>query len=66
MDIKQKLGGKIREIRKQKNISQLNLAIKSWIHRTYLSWVERWLKNISVENIEKVAIALEVEIRDLF
>ncbi len=66
MNIKEKLWNRIRELRKQKNISQLDLATKSWIHRTYLSWVERGLKNIAVENIEKIAIALEVEVRDLF
>ncbi len=66
MNIKEKLWNRIRELRKERNISQEQLASKSKIHRTYLSSVERGLKNISVENIEKVAVALEVEIRDLF
>ena len=66
MNIKEKLWNRIRELRKSKNISQLDLATKSWIHRTYLSSVERWLKNISVENIEKVVIALEINVKGLF
>lgn len=66
MNIKEKLWNRIRELRKEKNISQEQLASNSKIHRTYLSSVERGLKNISVENIEKIAIALEVEVRDLF
>jgi len=66
MDIKQKLWDRIRELRKEKWISQEKLWFKTGLHRTYLSAVERGLKNISVENIEKVAIALGVSIRDLF
>ena len=66
MNIKEKLWNRIRELRKERNISQEQLASKSKIHRTYLSSVERGLKNISVENIEKIANALEVDIRDLF
>ena len=66
MDIKEKLWNRIKEIRKEKNISQEQLGFKSKLHRTYLSAVERGLKNISVENIEKVALALWVEVKDLF
>lgn len=66
MDIKEKLGNRIRELRKEKNISQEDLASKAKLHRTYLSSVKRGLKNVSVENIEKIALALEVEIKDLF
>lgn len=51
---------------KEKWISQEQLWFKTKLHRTYLSAVERGLKNISVENIEKVAIALEVKVKDLF
>jgi len=66
MDIKKKLWDKIRELRKEKNISQEQLASKAKLHRTYLSSVERGLKNVSVENIEKIALALWVKVRDLF
>lgn len=66
MDIKEKLWNRIKEIRKEKNISQEQLWFKSKLHRTYLSSVERGLKNVSVENIEKIALALWVEIKDLF
>jgi transcriptional regulator with XRE-family HTH domain len=66
MDIKEKLWNRIRKLRKEKNISQEQLGFKSKLHRTYLSAIERWLKNVSVTNIEKIANALEVEIKDLF
>jgi len=66
MDIKEKLWNRIRELRKEKGILQEELAWKAWLHRTYLSTVERGLKNVSVENIEKIALGLWVEIKDLF
>lgn len=66
MDIKQKLWNRIRKLRKEKNISQEQLWFKSKLHRTYLSSVERGVKNVSVENIEKIALALWIEIKDLF
>lgn len=66
MDIKSKFWKKIKEIRLQNWISQDKLSEISWIHRTYISSVERWLKNISLENIEKISIWLNVEIKDLF
>lgn len=56
----------IRALRKEKKISQEWLAEKSWLHRTYIGNVERWEKNISLENIAILAIALEVEVKDLF
>ena len=66
MNIKEKLWNRIRELRKERNISQEQLASKSKIHRTYLSSVERGLKNISVENIEKISLALWIDVKDLF
>ena len=66
MDIRQKLWNKIREIRKEKNISQEQLGFQSKLHRTYLSATERWLKNVSIVNVEKIALALWVEVKDLF
>ena len=66
MNIKQKLGNRIRELRKEKWFSQQLMADKAKLHRTYLSNVERWLKNVSVENIEKIANGLEVELKKLF
>jgi len=66
MDIKKKLGTRIQELRKQKWFSQVVLSERIWIHRTYLSAVERGVKNVAVENIERIAGALGVEIKYLF
>jgi len=66
MNIKQKFWQNIKMLRKKQNISQEKLAELSWLHRTYISIVERWEKNISLENIEVLAIALKVNLSDLF
>lgn len=56
----------LKKIRQNKNLSQEELADLSNLHRTYISSVERGIKNISIDNIEKLAVALNVDIRELF
>lgn len=66
MDIKKQFGDQVRELRTEKKLSQEALANKCKLHRTYIGNVERGEKNISLENIEKIAKALEVKVIDLF
>jgi transcriptional regulator with XRE-family HTH domain len=66
-DILRKFGKKVLEIRTKKGFtSQMALAHKSKLDRTYIGGVERGERNIALENIEKIAKALEVDIEDLF
>lgn len=65
-DIQRRFGQKMKELRKQKNLSQERLASKSGLHRTYVSDVERGSRNVSIKNIEKIAKALGVSIINLF
>lgn len=58
-------GEKVRQLRKQKDISQEELAHRADLHRTYIGMIERAEKNITLLNIEKIAIALNVSISDL-
>ena len=58
-------GAKVRKIRKEKELSQEELAHKADLHRTYIGMIERAEKNITLVNIEKIANALEVKIEDL-
>lgn len=58
-------GNRLREIRKGKEISQEKLAELAELHRTYVSSVERGMRNISLVNIKRLADALEVEMADL-
>jgi len=66
MDIKQKFGLAIKEYRQRNGLSQEELAELSGLHRTYISDVERGERNVSLENIEKIAVALHIKLSDLF
>lgn len=59
-------GEKLKELRRLKKISQEELAFRANLHRTYISDVERGRRNISINNIKKLAKALEIEIADFF
>ena len=61
-----KFGERVRETRKDKGLSQEELAHKANLHRTYIGMIERAEKNITLINIEKIANALEIRINDLF
>jgi transcriptional regulator with XRE-family HTH domain len=65
-DIQKRFGNNVRILRKHKGISQETLAFKCGLHRTYVSDVERGSRNISLINIEKIAKALSVSIKELF
>jgi transcriptional regulator with XRE-family HTH domain len=64
-DILIKFGEKVREIRKEKGLSQEQLSFKADLHRTYIGMIERAEKNITLVNIEKIANALEICVNDL-
>ena len=66
MKIEEKLGLKIKQLRNKMGISQEELAFRCDLHRTYISSVELGKRNVSVRNIEKIALALNVEIIELF
>jgi transcriptional regulator with XRE-family HTH domain len=53
------------ELRKEQGMTQEQLAEKANMHRTYIGMLERAEKNITLLNIEKIAIALEIKITDL-
>jgi transcriptional regulator with XRE-family HTH domain len=59
-------GERIRELRKEKGISQEELSYKADVHRTYIGMIERAEKNLTLTNIEKIAKALDVDIKNLF
>lgn len=54
----ERFGIRLREIRLKKGISQERLAELAGLHRTYVSSVERGGRNISLENIDRLATAL--------
>ena len=65
-DIRQRFGLAIRQRRQELGISQEELSFRAGLHRTYISDIERGSRNPSLENIEKLANALEVSVSVLF
>jgi len=61
-----KFGDKVRQERTKRNLSQEELAFKAGVHRTYVGMIERAEKNITLSNIAKIAVALNLRISDLF
>ena len=51
----------VRRYRTEQNLSQEKLAELAGLHRTYISAVECERRNISIENIESIADALNIE-----
>ena len=55
------LGNNIKQLRKAKGLSQEGLADISGLHRTYIGGIERGERNVSIINIARLALALEVD-----
>lgn len=64
--IQTSFGNTVRRIRLSKGLSQEAFADLCELHRTYISDVELGKRNISIDNIEKIAKALNVNISDIF
>lgn len=66
MDIKLLVGKRVRELRNSIGISQEELAELAGLDRTYITSVECGKRNISIVNIEKLANALQVSLKEFF
>ena len=66
MDIKQKIGARIKEFRTNLKLTQQALAFKAEIDNTYINEVENGKRNVSVVNLEKIILALETDLKDFF
>lgn len=66
MNLKEKIGLRIRELRKEQDLSQEGLAYKSEVDRTYVTDVENGRRNVSVEILERLIKALDISIADFF
>jgi len=64
-DVKRLIGNRIRQLRKERGLSQEELGDKSDLHYTHIGAIERGEKNWSIETLVKVAGGLKVTINDL-
>ena len=64
--IRVKLGKRIKELREKTGLSQEKFALKINMDRTYYASVETGRRNISIINIEKIALGLDVSLAELF
>ena len=60
------VGANIREIRKQKNMTQEELAEKCNLQTSYLAGVERGDRNITINTLEKITLGLDINAKELF
>ena len=66
MDIKLKVGQRIKELRKELELSQEALALKAEVDRTYVTDVENGRRNVSLEILERLIKALNVSFTEFF
>lgn len=66
MDIIKVFGTNVKHYRQQTGLSQEAFAEKCGMHRTYISAIECFRRSISLENIQRIADALEIEAYKLF
>lgn len=66
MDIIKVFGQNVKKYRTEQRISQEELADKSNLHRTYISAIECFRRSIALENVQRIADALNIETYKLF
>jgi transcriptional regulator with XRE-family HTH domain len=66
MDVKLKIGLRIKNLRELASMSQKDLAYAANLDRSYIASVENGQRNISIVNIEKIANALNVTLKEFF
>jgi transcriptional regulator with XRE-family HTH domain len=59
-------GDAVRQVRKERNLSQEALADLADLDRTYISGTERGVRNPSLRSIARIATALDVSLEELF
>ena len=66
MDIKEKFGHKVKELRENKGFSIEQLANISNVDRNYISDIEKGKRNVSITIIEKIILALDTDFIEFF
>jgi transcriptional regulator with XRE-family HTH domain len=66
MDIKQRVGNRIKSLRLKRELTQIELSELADLDRTYITSVENGKRNISIVNLEKISHALGLPFLDFF
>lgn len=66
VDIKLKIGQRIKELREKTEMSQKDLAYAADLDRSYIASIENGQRNVSIVNIEKIAVALNITVKEFF
>lgn len=66
MDIRTRIGQRIKELRLSLKLTQEKLSFKAEVDKTYLNEVENGKRNISIINLEKIIRALDVSFENFF
>ena len=66
MDVKLKIGLRIKELREKAKMSQKDLSYAADLDRSYIASIENGQRNVSIVNIEKIATALGVTLKEFF
>ena len=66
VDVKEKIGQRIKELREASSMSQKDLSYAADLDRSYIASVENGQRNVSIVNIEKIANALGVTLKKFF
>lgn len=61
-----RLAATIRRLRKERKWSQEKLAELCGLHPNYIGGIERGERNVAIDNIERIALAFEMTVKDLF
>ena len=65
-DIKKRFGKNVRNCRKAKEMTQVEVSSHAGLHQNYLSEIEKGKRNITLEIMQKLAEALNVEVKEFF
>ena len=65
MDVQRRIAVNVKRVRKERGLSQEELADRAGVHRTYVSQIERGVKNATFVSLDKIAQALGTPLAEL-
>jgi transcriptional regulator with XRE-family HTH domain len=65
-DVLTRLGRRVRDLRKARQLSQEDFAAECGLDRTYISGIERGVRNVSLRNLDLIARTLDISLSELF